>query len=85
MVIVLECAEDLGVKELIMLLAQLAELSGKPVMTLFISEVSWFDIRPPLAAAPDLFLIDVPILSKQGRHTVSNKTDRMFGSFGLCI
>ena len=94
MVIVLERAEDLRVKELMVPLARLAELvrwstydlraavcvlrfgfplkSGEPVTTLFISEVSWFDIRPPLAAAPDPFLIDVPILSKQGRRITSH-------------
>ena len=52
---------------LIVPLVWLTELSGKPVMTLFISEVSWFDIHPPLTVAPDPFLIDVLIVSKQGR------------------
>ena len=72
MVIVLVCMEDLRVKELIVPLVWLAELSGESMMTLFISEVLWFDTHPRLMVAPDPFLINIPILSKQGRHITSH-------------
>ncbi|KAF8514412.1 origin recognition complex subunit 5 C-terminus-domain-containing protein [Gautieria morchelliformis] len=65
MVLVVEHAERLREKlpQLVVPLTRMAELSGLPFTTVFVSEVSWFDLRPPYGAAIDPLLIPFPPLS----------------------
>lgn len=44
----------------------LSSQSRVDIVTIFISDVRWEDIRPPLGASPEPYYIDVPVLSKQG-------------------
>ena len=39
------------------------------IITVFVSEVQWQDIRPPLRASPEPYYIDVPALSRQGNSS----------------
>ncbi|RDX41623.1 hypothetical protein OH76DRAFT_188022 [Lentinus brumalis] len=67
LVLLVERAERLkdNLPELLVPLTRLAELSQVDIITVFISEVQWQDIRPPLRASPEPYYIDVPFLSKQ--------------------
>ncbi|KAG6839865.1 hypothetical protein C0991_010999 [Blastosporella zonata] len=67
LVIVVERAERLKetLPELLVPLTRLAELTQLDLSVIFISEVRWEDIRPPLGASPDPYFIDVPPLSKE--------------------
>jgi hypothetical protein len=42
--------------------------SGLPFTTVFVSEVSWFDLKPPYGAAIDPFLISFSQLSSRGER-----------------
>ncbi|KAH9834986.1 origin recognition complex subunit 5 C-terminus-domain-containing protein [Rhodofomes roseus] len=54
-----------NMSELIVPLTRLAELSQVDIVTVFVSDVRWEDIRPPSGASPEPLYIDVPVLSKQ--------------------
>ncbi|OSD07949.1 hypothetical protein PYCCODRAFT_1402031 [Trametes coccinea BRFM310] len=66
MVLVIERAERLkdNVPDLLVPLTRLAELTQVDIITIFISENQWQDIRPPLRASPEPYYVDVPFLSK---------------------
>ncbi|PFH49483.1 hypothetical protein AMATHDRAFT_41543 [Amanita thiersii Skay4041] len=66
-VIVVEHAERLkeSMPELIVPLARLAEVTKLDLTILFISQVRWEDMKPPLGASPDPYFIDIPPLTKQ--------------------
>ncbi|KAH9919470.1 origin recognition complex subunit 5 C-terminus-domain-containing protein [Epithele typhae] len=40
-------------------------LSHVDIITIFVSDVQWQDIRPPMRAAPEPYYLDVPSLSKE--------------------
>ncbi|KAI0708090.1 origin recognition complex subunit 5 C-terminus-domain-containing protein [Cerioporus squamosus] len=67
LVLVVERAERLkdNLPELLVPLTRLAELTQVDITTVFISEVQWQDVRPPLRTSPEPYYIDVPFLSKQ--------------------
>ncbi|KAI0746673.1 origin recognition complex subunit 5 C-terminus-domain-containing protein [Daedaleopsis nitida] len=67
MVLVVERAERLRdtMPELIVPLTRLSELSQVEITTIFISDVQWQGIRPPLRASPEPYYIDFPFLTKQ--------------------
>ncbi|KAF8584671.1 hypothetical protein K439DRAFT_1345558 [Ramaria rubella] len=67
MVLVVERAERFKEKlpELMVPLTRLAELSGLPITIIFVSEVSWFDLRPPYGAAIDPLLLELSNLNKE--------------------
>ncbi|TFK50527.1 hypothetical protein OE88DRAFT_1750843 [Heliocybe sulcata] len=52
MVLLVERAERL-LPELMVALTRLAELTQTPLTTIFTSSLPWYDIKPPLGAAPD--------------------------------
>ncbi|KAI0795005.1 origin recognition complex subunit 5 C-terminus-domain-containing protein [Abortiporus biennis] len=66
-VLVVEKAERLKdtLPELIVPLTRLDELTQAEVTTIFVSDIRWDNIRPPLGAAPDPLYLDIPSLSKQ--------------------
>ncbi|OCH85973.1 hypothetical protein OBBRIDRAFT_890805 [Obba rivulosa] len=67
LIIVIERAERLkdSLPDLLVPLTRLAELSQLDVITIFVSDVRWADMRPSLGASPDPYYIDIPALSKQ--------------------
>ncbi|KAI0943786.1 hypothetical protein AcW1_002864 [Taiwanofungus camphoratus] len=67
LVLVVERAERLKetLPDLLVPLTRLAELSRVDIVTIFISDVRWEDIRPPLGASPEPFYMDIPVPSKQ--------------------
>ncbi|KAH9476054.1 Origin recognition complex subunit 5 [Psilocybe cubensis] len=67
LVIVVERVERLKetLPELLVPLTRLAELVRLDVCVMFISQVGWLDIRPPLGASPDPYFVDVQSPSKE--------------------
>ncbi|KAF8962111.1 origin recognition complex subunit 5 C-terminus-domain-containing protein [Flammula alnicola] len=76
LVVVVERAERLkeSLPELLVPLARLAELSRLDLSVIFISQVGWEDIRPPLGASPDPYYMDIQSPSKDdiARNLISN-------------
>ncbi|KIM43778.1 hypothetical protein M413DRAFT_443679 [Hebeloma cylindrosporum] len=76
LVIVVERAERLkeSLPELLVPLTRLAELARLDLSVIFISQVGWEDIRPPLGASPDPYYIDIQSPSKENivRGLVAN-------------
>ncbi|KAF8884420.1 origin recognition complex subunit 5 C-terminus-domain-containing protein [Gymnopilus junonius] len=69
-VIVVERAERLkeSLPEIIVPLTRLSELSRIDLSVVFISQVGWEDIRPPLGASPDPYYIDIQAPSKESLY-----------------
>ncbi|OSX57417.1 hypothetical protein POSPLADRAFT_1061624 [Postia placenta MAD-698-R-SB12] len=67
LVLVIERAERLRetMPDLVVPLTRLAELAQLDIVTIFISDVRWEDIRPSLGASPEPFYMDAPLISKQ--------------------
>ncbi|KAH9921804.1 origin recognition complex subunit 5 C-terminus-domain-containing protein, partial [Fomitopsis serialis] len=75
MVLVVERPERLkeNTPELLVPLTRLAELSRVDIVTIFVSDVRWEDLRSPLGASPEPLHISVPVLSnKVSPQTVSD-------------
>ncbi|KAF8154503.1 origin recognition complex subunit 5 C-terminus-domain-containing protein [Crassisporium funariophilum] len=91
LVIVVERAERLKetMPELLVPLTRLAELARVELSVIFISQVGWEYVRPPLGASPDPYYIDIPTPSKEnviqrllmnfpilaGAHSTSNTSN----------
>ncbi|KAF8632083.1 hypothetical protein AX15_002059 [Amanita polypyramis BW_CC] len=66
-VIVVEYAERLRsiMPDLLVPLTRLAELTQLDLTVVFISQVRWEDMKPPLGASPDPYFIDIPPPKKE--------------------
>ncbi|KAF9479130.1 putative origin recognition complex, subunit 5-like protein [Pholiota conissans] len=75
-VIVVERAERLSdsLPELLVPFTRLAELARLDLSVVFLSQVEWEDIKPPLGASPDPYYMDIQSLSKEDivRNLISN-------------
>ncbi|KAK2463847.1 hypothetical protein APHAL10511_004152 [Amanita phalloides] len=65
--IVLEHAERLrdNMPDLLVPLTRLAELTQLDLTVIFVSQVRWEDMKPPLGASPDPYFIDMPPPKKE--------------------
>ncbi|KZT08181.1 uncharacterized protein LAESUDRAFT_676836 [Laetiporus sulphureus 93-53] len=77
LVLVVERAERLRetLPDLVVPLTRLAEMSQLDIITIFISDTRWEDIRPPLGASPEPYYIDAPTTSQKGGPTTYLKVD----------
>ncbi|KAJ3507727.1 hypothetical protein NLJ89_g6139 [Agrocybe chaxingu] len=75
-VIVVERAERLkeNLPELIVPLTRLAEMARIDLTVIFVSQVGWEHIRPPLGASPDPYFMDIQGISKDNiaKSLISN-------------
>ncbi|KDR79270.1 hypothetical protein GALMADRAFT_243190 [Galerina marginata CBS 339.88] len=81
LVIVVERVERLkdSLPELLVPLTRLAELARLDLSVIFISQMGWENIRPPLGASPDPYYIDIQAPSKE------NIIQSLIGNFSnLC-